>query len=435
VAPRPIARPTCAPAQTACPSATGDLACVDTSADDAHCGTCDHACAATERCVASACVAACTTASDWKDALTLVKDSGGANYPVLLPADDGGVVAISGHDDYTVATSRTFIDLVHYDAAGNRVWTLHDPGLNGARSARDGAGNLYVAGGLADDTMAVRKYTADGARAWTGSAPGETLGRSGWGGVTVDSGGRAYLIAPSSDVVKFDVDGHVAWTHAAAGATVNPRAAVDGAGNLALITSGTSVAPAPCAVVLIDANGTVAWTRTVGSKDGWNPSCAEVAALDSDVLVAGEQDGRPGVTHYDSAGTVVWRASLTGAGAVIHFAIDASGHGFGCTSDSAAFEVAPTGEVLWQTAWDPSQGACDAIAIDDPEGGAFVVTDASSKASLLHFDAHGRVSASVTFDFPGGGLALAAQRGRAFVSYLGEPGITLDTAAYDATCK
>lgn len=248
------------------------------------------------------------------------------NGSVLLVGDFTGTFDVDPGAGVTTLVSNGDTDgfLVSLTAGGALGWA-RDIGDSGADSVRgvatDATNNVIVTGWFADDVdidpgagvtvlsslgerdALVAKYTSAGALTWGRSFGG--IGIDNGAAVTVDGAGRVYVTGSFSDVVDFDPnagiaeltasgtsDGYVSkltangtltWARPFGGPGTNLSApadiAVDAAGNVVTagrFTLSSDFDPGPAATTLyskgdtdafvwkLDANGNLAWARSLG---------------------------------------------------------------------------------------------------------------------------------------------------------------------------
>jgi len=319
-----------------------------------------------------------TGALDWKK--TLAGNGSDVGHGIAVGADGG--VYVSGYTRSAGAVVDEVL-VAKYNADGALDWkkTLGENGDDYGQSIAIGAdGAVYVtgytasAGGAGGNDLLVAKYSATGALAWT-----KTLGGAGADigyGIAVGADGAIYVTGYTASagvgnadflVAKYSATGTLAWTKTLGetGSDVGQSIAVgaDGAVYVSGRTNSAGAVGNDFLVARYNADGSLAWTKTLGGT-----------SADYGRGIAVGADGAIYVTGYTNSvsvgGNDLLLARLPGNG------------GADMTAGSFIWQDITLkegdGETLSQTS--PNWGNPDAVLADNPnptgltEGNAAALT-------------------------------------------------------------
>ncbi len=275
------------------------------------------------------------------------------DYSTGVSADGLGNVYISGTTGGSLGgpnAGRNDAFVSKYDGAGTLEWTRQF-GSNredvSVGVATDALGNVYISGntrGSLDGPNAgdydafVVKYDAAGTLQWTRQLGSSALDFS--SGVSVDGLGNVYISgatfgslggpnAGSNDafVAKYDANGTLEWTRQLGTSETDSSSAVSADGLGFVYISGVTFGslggpiggPVDAFVAKYDADGTLEWTRQLGTSASDKSNSVSADGL-GNVYISGSTGGSldgPNagiedafVARYDAAGTLQWSQQL-----------------------------------------------------------------------------------------------------------------------------
>jgi hypothetical protein len=330
---------------------------------------------------------------------------------IAIAVDNIGNVVVTGRSPSSGASGYATIK---YSGAGVPIWTnrYHGPNPNAADTPRalgvDSSGNVFVAGGSANDTSssaishdyATVAYSAAGVPLWTNRYHGPAantddeataVAADGSGNVFVTGHSVGSFFPPGYETIKYSGAGVPLWTNRYYGTNNNgavPQAmTLDGSGNVLVtgfaIINGTE---SDYAIVKYSGAGVALWTnRYVGpghSSD--SPTAIATDGSDNVIVTGGSVNSGSNSDYatikYSSAGAPLWvnryNGPANGNDSASRIAVDSSGDVFvtgTSTGSSASLDFltvaySPTGVPLWTNRYNGLQnafGGASAIAVDN----------------------------------------------------------------------
>jgi hypothetical protein len=262
-----------------------------------------------------------------------------------------------GFDESTGGALSAFV--AKFDATGQRLWTQQfsdNLGSQGVQVAVDAAGNIFASGltialgGLfqsqSQDAF-ITKFDPAGVRQWTRKFGG-TRDDIAWG-VSADALGNTYVSGETQDdtfLRKYDPAGGLLWERqiapGPAGYARSHGVSIDVLGNVFIAGNYQADLGQPyygrfdAYVAKYDAEGTLAWIRTLGSSENDNAEGISTDGL-GNVFVTGFTEGEMTkevggqrdffVAKYDSSGQQLWVEQFSTASHDNSFDIAADGFG------------------------------------------------------------------------------------------------------------
>jgi hypothetical protein len=310
------------------------------------------------------------------------------NHVASVAVDATGRVAVSGYT-YGSPISGGDYETSLYGSDGTLTWSrsehVNDENWCSA-VAFDGTGGLFVAGWgwqlsapwKLDRTLL--HYDAAGNLLWS-----NTLLES-RGGLYPTHGGYALALCPNGDVIlagsltanasleRFDPAGNILWSWTSppnTGAFNHLTAVTVGPGGDVWATGAISNGNYDVAVVRVTSAGVPVWIRRLNSNLQDDSGRALVVDAAGNVTVAGSMGGNVAIARWNSAGSLVWSRTYGDTAQVYDYGTQIALDPFGrivaagrlwngaTATDFAVWCLDTAGNLIWQRTWDGQFGGND----------------------------------------------------------------------------
>ncbi|MCC6498432.1 MAG: SBBP repeat-containing protein, partial [Propionibacteriaceae bacterium] len=281
----------------------------------------------------------------------------GGDTAYAIAVDATGNAHVTGSSYLGAATGSDYLT-IKYDSAGTQQWAaLHHGGFGydyAYAIELDGAGNAYVTGtspqGASGQDFRTVKYSPTGAQLWAvsyGVAPNRVdsayaIARDGAGNLLVAGESRETSNNESYQyrVVKYDGGGTQQWAATNPAVVIDPDdrplergMAVDGAGNTYVLGRSYNGKDWDYKTVKHDPTGAVAWARTYSGPGGYDEPRALALDASGNVYVTGTSSTSSSggayrylTIKYDPAGVQQWAVADAPEGYAWALAVDGAGN-------------------------------------------------------------------------------------------------------------